>query len=529
MLGLGLLLRLWHLAETSQSDPFFDRLPVDPKYFHDWGARIASGDWLGSGVFFLSPLYPYFLGVLYTLFGSPNVLLARLVQMLLGATGILLVHSIGKRLFDIRVGLLAALLQALYVMNIFYDGMLLVAPLQAFLNLLGVWLLVRASDSPRARPWLGAGLVLGLSVLARPNTLLFLPVVWGVGLLARRPGMDRRQRLTRLGLYTLGAALCIAPVTARNYWAGHDLVLVSGQSGINLYIGNGPGADGTFRAPKPFLSTRVDHPAEQQTAYRNYAEKTLGRKLSESEVSGFYTDRTLEHVSAHPGQSLLLVLRKLALFVSWYEIANSQDFYLSQQFSSVMRLPLPNARLVFPLALLGLALALRRPRETLPVTGMVLVYAVSLALYFVLAHYRMPVVPFMLLLAAVAVVDLIDLTHQRQLPGLAWRVGGLALLAWLVNTTWVNPQARLFMSHFNLGNRYREAGDLEAARREYESAIQLNHRYISSHNNLGAVCEQLGDRECATRAWRAVRRLGLASHDSAYVERANRHLGGNGR
>ena len=36
----------------------------------DHPRRIAAGDWLGGEVFYQSPLYPYFLGALYTLFGD---------------------------------------------------------------------------------------------------------------------------------------------------------------------------------------------------------------------------------------------------------------------------------------------------------------------------------------------------------------------------------------------------------------------------------------------------------------------------
>ncbi len=47
----------------------------------------------------------------------------------------------------------------------------------------------------------------------------------------------------------VAGVLTIAPVTLRNYVASGEAVLVSDAGGFNFYIGNGPGANGTFRIP----------------------------------------------------------------------------------------------------------------------------------------------------------------------------------------------------------------------------------------------------------------------------------------
>ena len=40
--------------------------------------------------------------------------------------------------------------------------------------------------------------------------------------------------------------LVIAPVTLRNYIVGHDVVLMTSNGGLNLYIGNNENADGVY-------------------------------------------------------------------------------------------------------------------------------------------------------------------------------------------------------------------------------------------------------------------------------------------
>ncbi|MBT6146982.1 MAG: tetratricopeptide repeat protein, partial [Gemmatimonadetes bacterium] len=70
--------------------------------------------------------------------------------------------------------------------------------------------------------------------------------------------------------------------------------------------------------------------------------------------------------------------------------------------------------LVAPLALLGLGLALTRPGRARLIAGFVLCYGAGVVLFFVTARYRMPIVPFSLLLAAAGGRALLDVTRRRR-------------------------------------------------------------------------------------------------------------------
>src|SRR5262245_16160940 len=92
----------------------------DARFFDEWGQRIAAGHWLGYDVFYQAPLYPYFLGVLYALFGHA-AWLVRLIQLVLGALSAVLVAAGTRRLFPGRAGGAAGVLAALYAPAIWYD------------------------------------------------------------------------------------------------------------------------------------------------------------------------------------------------------------------------------------------------------------------------------------------------------------------------------------------------------------------------------------------------------------------------
>ena len=81
--GCAFLVRSLYLIEID-SIPLFYHLAGDARTYDEWGKNIAAGDWLGRGVFYQAPLYPYFLGLLQVVLGH-NLWLIRLIQISLGA------------------------------------------------------------------------------------------------------------------------------------------------------------------------------------------------------------------------------------------------------------------------------------------------------------------------------------------------------------------------------------------------------------------------------------------------------------
>jgi hypothetical protein len=79
---IALGLRLTYLEQAWEL-PFFEQPISDAKSYDEWGQRIAGGDWLGTETFYQAPAYPYFLGLVYGLFGHDPWIL-RVVQSVLG-------------------------------------------------------------------------------------------------------------------------------------------------------------------------------------------------------------------------------------------------------------------------------------------------------------------------------------------------------------------------------------------------------------------------------------------------------------
>ena len=127
--------------------------------------NIAAGQEPIPVPFYQPPLYPYFLGLLYALFGR-DLFLVRAVQMTMGSASVWLLYLLAGRLFGRRVGFVAALAFALYGTMVFYEGELLAPVLIVFLNLLLALAVMAALDKPSPPRALRGGLLLGLSALA---------------------------------------------------------------------------------------------------------------------------------------------------------------------------------------------------------------------------------------------------------------------------------------------------------------------------------------------------------------------------
>lgn len=457
---VALAARVVHVVQI-QDGPLVSAPILDEKVHHEWAATLAAGEpWsvdraTGEPLpYFRAPLYVWFLGGVYRLFGVDAGLPPRLVQAVLGALGCGLLFLLGRRLFGATTAWIAGLAMALDWLLVVYDGELLIVPLIVLLDVLLALLLVRAAGTPdprrRLAGWAVSGLVLGLSAIARPNILLYAPAVLAWVLLdeLRRaraapagsvaPGAGSAEagpRATRRALLA-GAALTVAvlvpilPVTARNWLVGHDRVLIASQGGLNFYIGNNPRSDGVT-AVVPGTSPDWWAGYDQSHAMVRQA---LGREPKESEVSQWFFARGLDFWREDPRAALALTGLKARYLAGRQEWPNNKCLYtFVDEFAPLTGLLPVGFWIVGPLGLLGLVLALREPRRLFPLWGFVLVYAASIVPFFVSARFRAPIVPFLILLGAHALTWLVARARRRDWRALAPALVALAALAVFVN------------------------------------------------------------------------------------------------
>lgn len=462
---------------------FFSVLMGDSRGYDAWAGEIAAGHWIGSGVFYQAPLYPYFLGVVYALFGR-DLLVVRLVQALLGAISCVALGYAGWRLISRPAGLIAGLMLALYAPAIFFDGLLQKSVLDVFfvcLSLAVVGRILSSDDDRRPWQWLVFGLAMGALSLTRENALILVAVVF-VWALTSAP--------RTLALFAAGLAIVLLPVAARNYAVGGGFYLTTSQLGSNLYIGNNPRADGSYMSLRPGRGS----PEFERLDATELAEQARGRPLTPSEVSSYWTGRTLEFMRAQPSAWLRLLARKAGLIWSSTEIIDTESQESHAEYSLPLRMlgKVWHFGVLLPFAMVGLWTLWPGRRRLWPLYALSAAYAASVVLFFVVARYRLPLVPFIMLFAAGGIVGARELWAAPRPFRLLAASAAAVLMTVVANWPRETAEARRAITENNLGTALQEDGRPMEAVERYKRALAFDATYTPALNNLGTALRAAG-------------------------------------
>ena len=493
--ALALALRLLHIWQIRDA-PFFTVLMGDSRAYDEWAQQIARGDWLGQDVFYQAPLYPYFLGTLYSLAGR-DLLLVRICQAVLGAFACVLLALGASRLVSHRVGLIAGLGLALYAPAIFFDALLQKSVLDVFFVCLTIWLISGLVAEPgRRSPWLWLGLAVGGLTLTRENAIVFSAVVllWA---LARRDAGDGKQRAATAGAFVLGLTIVLAPVVLRNSFVDGGFYVTTSQFGPNFYIGNNANADGTYTS----LRFGRGSPEYERQDATELAEEASGRRLTPAEVSRYWTSQALAFIRSEPLAWMTLLGRKTALLWNRTEMLDTESQETHAEWSAALRLlgNVGHFGVLVPLALLGVVVTWPSRNRLWLVYAISVAYAASVVMFYVFARYRYPLVPFLLLFAAAGVVALPQL----------WRANGraaalaAALLTAAVLANWpiLSTDLMRTITEHNLGAALQSENRLDEAIEHYRRAVAIRADYAPAYTNMGAALRTKGETAAAITSY----------------------------
>ncbi len=486
---------------TVVHDPFFTYLRHIPDafFFNNWAQDIISrGAWLGGdAVFFIGPLYAYFLAVIYALIG-PQLAVVRLVHIALEVGSALFIYGFARRAVGERPAKVAGAIWVFYVPAIFFSSLVLPVSLDVFLITGSFYLLARGVDG-RRWTFAGAGALLGLAALDRSNLLVFAAVAVPIFLI-----YIRRLGWRRVAAYFVPLAAIVLAVTLRNAVVGGDFVPVSSQGGLNFYLGNSPGANGVYWNLGEVYQGRPEE-LNRDMATR-VAEEREGRTMKPSEVSRWWLLNALAWLREYPGDAAKLYWRKFRLLVNDYEVSLNVDFYFMKFITPFHRLQIPWFGFIFPFGVMGLAMGWRRsPFARTMGAVFVAAYGLSVMIFFVSARYRLPMVPMLIIFAGVGLVRYYDLWR-----GWRWRRAAAltaAALAMGAFSMWPMPDIKrdgaFGQSYYRYGKFYFDEGKYEEAVSYFHKSTMLVPEMYQGFVMLGIAYEKVGQPDTALAVfWR---------------------------
>ena len=509
----ALLTRMVHILALKAS-PIFQYKIGDAARYDQWAKTLAAGSWMGEGVFYQAPLYPYFLGVIYKFIGD-DILTVRRVQALFGAISCVLIMKAAGNLFGKRSGMLAGLILAFYAPSIFLESLIQKSILDLFFLSLLLFLFTQSLRSRNPSYWLGVGIATGALCLTRENALVLIPILgcWIVLGNSKRIGLQSRtftqilpvNRFVWMAAMGMGLCLTLGPVVLRNYTIGGHLHLTTSQLGPNFFIGNNANANGTYQ---PLVPGRGDAKYEQQDAIR-LAEAEAGHSLSPKQVSQHFLSKSVSYIKSEPLSWLGLIGMKAAMTFNAMEIIDTEDQYTVADWSPVLRV----TNVVFhfgtlvPLAILGLVVT-RRKWQSLWLLYLISgAFALTVVAFFVFGRYRYPLVPVFIIFAAPAILFLEEEIRTRNWKSIVSSSVAIAFLFAICNFEITSPNVGRGITLSNYGVQALIRNDFSHAEEFLNEAKELLPKSHLVHNNLGVLYRETQRKDLAILHFRIATEL----------------------
>ncbi len=479
LIFLTLLPRIILTFEISEI-PLYQYLFSDSKIYWDWATGILKGDnaYINS-VFFMSPVYPYFLAIVRNI-ADDSVLLIRLVQVIISSVTILFIYLAAKNIAGRNTAVIAAIFFAFSLELIVYANLLLTETIQVFIASLLIFLF-STSDLLRSGTKLFlTGIIIGLLIVIRGSALLLIPFVIGaIYYFMKKNGVvDFRK----IGILLAGVILSIMPLTLHNLIRGNEFVILTSNGGINLWIGNNPNAQGVFIAPNEFEFY-------EDISGKKYAESVVGKNLSHSEADSYWINRSLNFISEYSATTMQLFFTKILLFIGTQENPQSSvmnPYLLREQYSKVLKLPLISFWVVFILFLISLKQYRIEDARYVLISGFVITMIFATSLFFVTGRFRLVVLPALIVLGAIGA----ETVYQKLLEkNTKWLKNiGLIVVAYFLIDAFITPKFHYtpYDAHLNLGATYFDRHEYDKALEEYNKSLGFQETY-SALMGLGNV------------------------------------------
>lgn len=374
----------------------------DARYYHDGANLLADGEgfvhpyaWRDGVRIAGADHPPAYIVVLAlpSLLGFDSIRDHMLASCLIGTGTVALVGLLGRRIGGAKVGLLAALLAAVYPNMWLNDGALMSETLALFLGVVVSIAAYRVWDEPSLRRFAELGVAIGLAALARAEAALMIVLlvaplmVWVRGLGGWRPRLQA-------GAIGAGAAvLVMAPWVVANMVRFEHPATLSTQAGPTLDVAN---CDETYYG--------------DALGAWSFACATAIDEDDRSVLDQRTRDEAFTYIGDHLGRLPVVVAARLgrawALYVPFDQL----------RFDSVAEArPMPASRVglgmyygLAALSVVGVVALRRRGEPSFPLTVWLVNVGITVVVFYGMTRFRAPAEPFLVLLGAVGLVALVD-------------------------------------------------------------------------------------------------------------------------
>jgi hypothetical protein len=415
LLAAAFVVRLAVVLSLGEAEPWFDakeyhRLAVGLS--ETWSYRNAEGE----PTAYWPPGYPFFLALVYSIFG-PSLVAVRVVQSAVGTITCAVIFLIASRLIDKRAAMLALALAAVYPLTVYTAGTLYPAALQTFLVACVIYLCLVAKGSSSAAATLAAGLTAGCAVLVAPSALpaALLAAVWlvwwggggreAVGDIGPKESQSAGKARSRVPagrlvpaiLFLIPMLVVIGFWSARNYRVLGKPVAVSANGGFNFWLGNHPEVTAT-------TGNRMN------AAMRRELGAIYAQHRNEADRDRALYATTRDYIAADPGRFVRLSIAKA---VNLWRLYPRPATEVRPAAGREKLLSLLSYGVLLPFGVFWLFRSLKDSAGARLILLVFIGYTFMHAFFISKVRFRVPLDPYVIVYASAALLALLDFAKGR--------------------------------------------------------------------------------------------------------------------
>jgi 4-amino-4-deoxy-L-arabinose transferase-like glycosyltransferase len=403
--ALGLAVRFGYAIGFKWNQP----IGGDAAYYHYQAKAIAEGLWFvdpwswalrKTGVHPGAehpPLYTLFLAIPSVL-GFDTFREHVLSGAILGSLTCGVVGFAGRAVAGRRVGIIAALLAAVYTNLWVNDALVMSETITALLAAFVIWFAYRFWQDPSVRHAAIFGFACGLAALTRAEFIFFFPIV-AIPLAIRARGLVTRERVKRGVLIIVMAALPVLP------WVGFNMARFNQP--VTLSTGGDFTLSNTY-CDSTFSGERLgwwDLTCMSRTGDR------WAIPGDESDAAKFFRQAGTDYLGDHLGRFPVVLAARVGRMWEIYDPIQKlswDSFEQGRNPNAVTRLALAQFYVLAVLAIVGLVMLRRRKTIIYPLIGLAVTCTIAAMIAFGGTRYRVPAEIAIVIGAAIPLAALLE-------------------------------------------------------------------------------------------------------------------------
>ncbi|MFT8316157.1 MAG: glycosyltransferase family 39 protein [Clostridium sp.] len=363
----------------------------DVKFIRSAWTLVDTGQYVyhnpGISTAFMMPGLPYSLAFFVILFGKFDGITAyRIFQSIIQTGSLYLVFLIGRKIFNSKIGIMAVIINALYISDYWVANLILTESLFKFFVLLLIYFSIYAIEKKNTKYYIFGGISWALATYFRPTIAAF-PIIILIIWILRKYSI---KEMFKYGTIVLGIfCLIMSPWWIRNYNVFHKFVP------LTLATGN-PMLQGTY------INYDQSTKATDGLNYNQF--KYTGKEYQENQVDIQVSKYRLKNlVPKHPLKFLL-----------WYTLGKTY-YEIRMPFLWIPFLGVPFVMsflwhyLIIVFGVIGIVkfyLNKNRNRMGIIALLMILYFIVIYLPFYAFERYFYPAMPYLIIFAAYAFLNI---------------------------------------------------------------------------------------------------------------------------